>query len=145
MGGGSDDIAEVSWNLPTIRLRYPGNIPGMVGHHWSSGIAMATPIAHKGANAASQVIALTAIDVVTEPDLVAEAWRYHREVQTKEYQWVSLIPEGVTPPIFLNEDRMARFRPMLEGLKYDPSRYATYLEQLGITYPTIRKPTSDGN
>jgi aminobenzoyl-glutamate utilization protein B len=145
MGGGSDDIAEVSWNLPTIRLRYPGNIPGMVGHHWSSSIAMATPIAHKGANAASQVIALTAIDVVTDPDLVAEAWRYHREVQTKEYQWVSLIPEGVTPPIFLNEDRMARFRPMLEGLKYDPSRFATYLEQLGITYPTIRKPTSDGN
>ncbi|MCH8144147.1 MAG: amidohydrolase, partial [Gemmatimonadetes bacterium] len=39
MGGGSDDIAEVSWNLPTIRLRYPGNIPGMTGHHWSSGIA----------------------------------------------------------------------------------------------------------
>jgi aminobenzoyl-glutamate utilization protein B len=145
MGGGSDDIAEVSWNLPTIRLRYPGNIPGMVGHHWSSSIAMATPIAHKGANAGSQVVALTAIDVVTDPDLVAEAWRYHREVQTKEYQWVSLIPEGATPPIFLNEDRMARFRPMLEGLKYDPSRYATYLEQLGITYPTIRKPTSDGS
>jgi aminobenzoyl-glutamate utilization protein B len=144
MGGGSDDIAEVSWNLPTIRLRYPGNIPGMTGHHWSSGIAMATPIAHKGANAGAQVIAMTAIEVVKDADLVAEAWRYHREVQTAEHQWVSLIPEGVEAPIFLNEERMARFRPLLEQLKYDPSRYATYLEQLGITYPTIRRETSDG-
>ena len=48
---GSDDIAELSWNVPTVVLRYPGNIPGMIGHHWSSGIAMATPIAHKGATA----------------------------------------------------------------------------------------------
>ncbi|MEZ5392532.1 MAG: M20/M25/M40 family metallo-hydrolase [Bryobacterales bacterium] len=47
-GGGSDDIAEVSWAVPTVVLRYPSQIPGMVGHHWSSGIAMATPIAHKG-------------------------------------------------------------------------------------------------
>ena len=28
---GSDDIAEVSWNLPTVVLRYPGNIPGITG------------------------------------------------------------------------------------------------------------------
>ncbi len=145
MGGGSDDIAEVSWNLPTIRLRYPGNIPGMTGHHWSSGIAMATPIAHKGANAGAQVIAMTAIEVIQDADLVAEAWRYHREVQTAEHQWVSLIPDGVEAPIFLNEERMARFRPLLEQLKYDPSRFATYLEQLGITYPTIRRETSDGS
>ncbi|MCZ6918625.1 MAG: amidohydrolase [Gemmatimonadetes bacterium] len=145
MGGGSDDIAEVSWNLPTIRLRYPGNIPGMTGHHWSSGIAMATPIAHKGANAGAQVIAMTAIEVVMDPDLVAEAWRYHREVQTAEHQWVSLIPEGVEAPIFLNEERMARFRPLLEGLKYDPARFATYLEQLGITYPTIRREAGGGS
>ena len=103
------------------------------------------PIAHKGANAGAQVIAMTAIEVVKDPDLVAEAWRYHREVQTAEYHWVSLIPEGLEAPIFLNEERMARFRPLLEGLKYDPSRYATYLEQLGITYPTIKRETSEEN
>lgn len=138
MGGGSDDIAEVSWNLPTIRLRYPGNIPGMTGHHWSSGIAMATPIAHKGANYGSRVIAMTAIELVNEPDLVAEAWRYFREVTTKDLQWESLIPEGVEPPTFINAEKMARFRPLLEELRYDPTRFDSYLEQLGITYPTVR-------
>ena len=74
MGGGSDDIAEVSWNVPTIRLRYSGNIPGMTGHHWSSGIAMATPIAHKGANYGSRVIAMTAIAVAADEELVEEEY-----------------------------------------------------------------------
>lgn len=47
MGGGSDDIGDVSWNVPTVTLRYPSNIPGLPGHNWSSSIASATPIAHK--------------------------------------------------------------------------------------------------
>lgn len=140
MGGGSDDIAEVSWNVPTIRLRYPGNIPGMTGHHWSAGIAMATPIAHKGANYGSRVIGMTAIDVIARPDLVEEAWRYHREVTTKDYTWESLIPAGTEPPIFLNEEKMKLYRPLLEPLKYDPSRFGTYLEQLGVDYPVLEKP-----
>ncbi len=139
MGGGSDDIAEVSWNVPTVRVRYPANIPGMIGHHWSSGIAMATPIAHKGSNYGARVVAMTAIDLLTNPRLLAEAKRYFNEVQTKDYKWVSLIPEGTPPPTHLNEERMARWRPLLEPLRYDPSRYSTYLEQLGIEYPTVRR------
>jgi aminobenzoyl-glutamate utilization protein B len=144
MGGGSDDIAEVSWNLPTVRLGYPSNIPGMTGHHWSAGIAMATPIAHKGANHGAQVIAMTAIDVVSDANLVAEAWQYFRDVTTKDQQWISLIPEDVEPPIFLNEERMARFRPLIEPFIYDETRYDTYLEQLGVEYPTVR-PVSEGS
>jgi aminobenzoyl-glutamate utilization protein B len=144
MGGGSDDIAEVSWNVPTIRLRYPGNIPGTIGHHWSAGIAMATPIAHKGANYGSRVIALTAIDVVANADLVEEAWIYHREVTTKDYTWESLIPAGTEPPIFLNAEKMKGYRPLLEPLKYEPSRFDTYLEQLGVAWPTLEKPTASG-
>jgi aminobenzoyl-glutamate utilization protein B len=140
MGGGSDDIAEVSWNVPTVRLRYPANIPGMVGHHWSSGIAMATPIAHKGANHGARVVAMTAIDLLADPALLRAARRYFEEVQTRDQQWVSLIPEGTPPPVHLNADRMARFRPLLEPLRYDPTRYATYLEQLGVAYPVLERP-----
>ena len=50
-----------------------------------------------------------------------------------------MIPEGTPPPIHLNAEKMARFRPQLEALRYDPSRYETYLQQLGITYPTVRQ------
>jgi aminobenzoyl-glutamate utilization protein B len=82
--------------------------------------------------------------MVADADLVAEAWRYFREVSTKDFTWISLIPEDVTPPIFLNEERMARFRPLIEPLIYDETKYDTYLEQLGIEYPTVERPTTSG-
>lgn len=136
---GSDDIAEVGWNVPTVVLRYPGNIPGMIGHHWSSGIAMATPIAHKGATAAAKAHAMTALDLLLKPDLLTAVKDYFAE-QTKETKWQSLIPQDQKPPIDLNRDRMERFRPQMRKFYYDPSRYSTYLEQLGVAYPTLRKP-----
>jgi len=136
-GAGSDDIAEVSWNLPTVNLRYPSNIPGLVGHHWSSAIAMATPIAHQGATAGAKAQAMTALELFTRPELLQAARAYFQE-QTRQTKWQSLVPEGATPPIELNRERMTRFRPELDKLRFDPSLYKTYLEQLGISYPTVR-------
>jgi len=135
---GSDDIAEVSWNLPTVVLSYPGNIPGMISHHWSSAIAMATPIAHKGATAGAKAQALTALEVLLRPELLEAARKYFAE-QTKEVRWQSLIPVDTQPPIEINREKMERFRPALSKLRYDARRYASYLEQLGIRYPTVRR------
>ena len=135
---GSDDIAEVSWNLPTVVLRYPGNIPNLIGHHWSSGIAMATPIAHKGTTAGAMAYAMTAIDLLTKPELLVAAKAYFAE-QTKTVKWQSLIPESTPAPTYLNKEKMERFRPALNKLRYDPTKYKTYMEQLGIEYPTVRK------
>jgi aminobenzoyl-glutamate utilization protein B len=137
-GSGSDDIAEVSWNLPTVNLSYPANIPNLTGHHWSSGIAMATPLAHKGTTAGAKAQAMTAMELFTRPELLESARAYFRE-QTKETKWQSLVPEGISAPIELNREKMARFRPALEKLRFDPSRYKTYLEQLGVKYPTVKQ------
>ena len=137
VSSGSDDIAEVSWSVPTVVLRYPANIPGLIGHHWSSAVAMATPIAHKGATAGAKAQAMTAIELFVRPELVKQAQKYFSE-QTKTTQWQSLIPDDVAPPTHLNAERMQRFRPALDKLRYDPGKYRTYLEQLGIKYPTIR-------
>jgi aminobenzoyl-glutamate utilization protein B len=134
---GSDDIAEVGWNIPTVVLRYPGNIPGMIGHHWSSGIAMATPIAHKGATAGAAAQAMTVIDLMLDPSLLAEARKFFAE-QTRETKWKSLIPVETKPPTYLNRDRQQKYRPALERLYFDSSRYSTYLEQLGVQYPTVK-------
>ena len=35
---------------------------------------------------------------------------------------------------------MEKARPQLDKLRYDPSKYATYLEQLGVKYPTTARP-----
>jgi aminobenzoyl-glutamate utilization protein B len=137
-GGGSDDIAEVSWNMPTVVLRYPGNIPGMVGHHWSSGIAMATPIAHKGATVGAKAHALTVLDLLRRPEILEAAKKYFAE-QTATTKWKSLIPLDTKAPAHLNAEKMERFRPELKKLRYDPARHKSYLDQLGIDYPTVEQ------
>lgn len=138
MGGGSDDIGDVSWVNPTVTLRYPSNIPGGPGHNWANAIAMATPIAHKGALAGAKVQALTLLDMYLTPKVIADAWDYFRNVQTKDRKYIPFIRPVDQPAIWLNADIMARYRPEMRKYYYDPSKFKTYLEQLGIRYPTVR-------
>lgn len=149
MGGGSDDIGDVSWTVPTVTLRYPSNIPGLPGHNWANAISMATPIAHKGALAGAKVQALTMLDIFLQPKVVADAWTYFKDVQTKDVKYQPFIRPQDMPPIELNAEIMARFLPQMKKFYYDPSKYKTYLEQLGITYPTVRpleaKPKGDND
>ncbi|MCE2803414.1 MAG: amidohydrolase [Gemmatimonadota bacterium] len=139
MGGGSDDIGDVSWNVPTVTLRFPSNIPGPPGHNWANSIVMATPIAHKGALAGAKVQALTMLDILLKPQVVADAWTYFREVQTKETKYTAFISPTDQPPIWMNAEIMARYKPELQKYYYDSKKYKTYLEQLGIAYPTTRE------
>jgi aminobenzoyl-glutamate utilization protein B len=137
-GGGSDDIGDISWNVPTVTLRYPSNIPGGPGHNWANGISMATPIAHKGVVAGAKVQAMTILDIVTNPELVKSAWDYFNNVQTKDMKYKSFLRPDDKPALFLNQKIMEQYRPEMKKLYYDPSKYDTYLEQLGIKYPTVR-------
>lgn len=138
-GGGSDDIGDVSWSVPTVTLRYPGNIPGMTGHHWSSAIAEATPVAHQGVTAGAKVEAMTAIDFLMKPELVQQAWDYFRNVQSKQVTYKPFPGEQDKPATWLNEKLMQQLRPEMKKFYYDPAKYKTYLEQLGITYPPVEK------
>jgi aminobenzoyl-glutamate utilization protein B len=139
MGGGSDDIGDVSWNVPTITLNYPSNIPGMPGHNWANAISMATPIAHKGVVAGAKVQAMTVLDILLTPQIVVDARDYFENVQTKETKYKPFFAPTDKPPIWLNTDIMAQYRPEMRKYYYDPKKYKTYLEQLGIEYPTVRK------
>jgi aminobenzoyl-glutamate utilization protein B len=137
-GGGSDDIGDVSWNVPTITLRFPSNIPGGPGHNWANGISMATPIAHKGVIAGAKVQAMTMIDILVHPDLVQKAWEYFNNVQTKEMKYKTFLRPDDQPATWLNKATMDKYRPAMQKFYYDPSKFDTYLEQLGVKYPTVR-------
>lgn len=138
-GGGSDDVGDISWNLPMIYMRYPANIPNLPGHAWPNAVAMATPIAHKGSTAGAKAQATTALDFLLQPDLIKQAWAYFNDVQTKDIKYTPLINPTDQPAIELNKEKMERFRPALKKYYYDPTKYKTYLEQLGIQYPTVKK------
>ena len=141
VSGGSDDIGDVSWVVPTAILSYPSNVPGMTGHHWSSAMAMATPIAHQGATAGAKVIAATLLDLMTNATLRAEAARYYREEQLGGTTYEPFIGPDDAPPIEKNTEIMAEFKDRLRALYYDPRRFDTYLEQLGVEYPQLERPT----
>jgi aminobenzoyl-glutamate utilization protein B len=141
-GGGSDDIGDVSWNVPTVTLRFPSNIPGLPGHNWSSAIASATPIAHKGVVAGAKVQAMTVLDLMTKPELVKAAWEYFNNVQTKDVKYIPFIKSDTPPATHLNKAILEKYREEMKKYYYDPTKHKTYLDQLGIKYPTVRTTTS---
>jgi len=138
-GGGSDDIADIAWNLPTVVFRYPSNIPGTPGHSWVDAISMATPIAHKGVVAGSKVVAATLLDMLTNPKTLTDAWDYYKNVQTKDVKYIPFLDATTPPATQLNKKTMDEFKPLLKKYYYDPTKYKTYLEQLGIQYPQLEK------
>jgi aminobenzoyl-glutamate utilization protein B len=140
--GGSDDIGDISWTVPTITLSYPSNIPGLPGHSWPNAISMATPIAHDGVVAGAKVIAMTALDLLMRPELRTAAKAYFTDVQNKNEHYVPMITATDKPAIDLNKDVMARFRPEMSKFYYDPAKYPTYLDQLGVKWPTLTRPAS---
>jgi aminobenzoyl-glutamate utilization protein B len=143
VSGGSDDIGDVSWKVPTVVLRFPSNIPDVTFHHWSASIAGATPIAHKGANAGAKVLAMTVLDFLTKPEKLDEAKEYFDNVQSKEDFYRPMISEKDPPPFYLNTEKMEKYRDQMEKFYFDETKYDTYLEQLGVDYPEINKSGRD--
>ena len=100
---------------------------------------MATPIAHKGATAGAKALALTLVDLLTKPTIIAQAWDYFRTVQTQRHEVHAPSSARRTHRRSSSTRRSWRSSGRrCRSCYYDPSRYPTYLEQLGITYPTVR-------
>jgi aminobenzoyl-glutamate utilization protein B len=138
--GGSDDIGDISWTVPTITVNYPANMPSLPGHHWANAMSMATPIAHKGVVAGSKVIAMTAIDLLSKPELLVQAKEYFANEQQKAQKYIPMLSPEDKPQVQINADIMATYRPEMKKHYYDPAKYATYLDQLGIKFPVLEKP-----
>jgi aminobenzoyl-glutamate utilization protein B len=141
-GGSSDDIGDIMWSVPTVTLTFPSNVSGGTSHHWSSAIAMATPVAHKGAAQGAKVHAMTVLDLMTRPEILTAARDYFDNVQGKLQQYRPLVRPEDKPATWLNKDVMDRFRPELKKFYYDPTRYKSYLEQLGVPYPPPMPPAT---
>jgi aminobenzoyl-glutamate utilization protein B len=138
--GYADDIGDISWNVPTATLSFPSNIPGLPGHNWANAIAMATPIAHKGATQGAMAQAMTLLDFMVRPDLVDAAWSYFEDEQTADLQYEAFIGPSDQPAIEMNAGIMEDFREEMRPYYYDADQYDSYLEQLGVSYPTLRQP-----
>src|SRR3546814_9544170 len=98
---------------------------------WSSDVCSSDlPIAHKGAVAGAKALAMTVLDLMTTPKLVADAKAYFKDVQLKTDSYDPVITASDKPAIWLNAKTMKLLRPEMEKFYYDPAKYPTYLDQL---------------
>ena len=80
---------------------------------------------------------MTSLDLLTTPKLRQAAKDYFANVQTKDQKYQPVLSAADKPPVEINREIMARFKPELSKYYYDPSRYPTYLDQIGIKFPTL--------
>ncbi len=72
-GGGSTDVGDVSYAVPTVGLTAATWVPGTPAHSWQAVACGGTEIGTKGMMVAAKTMALTAIDLFTNPTLIQQA------------------------------------------------------------------------
>jgi aminobenzoyl-glutamate utilization protein B len=113
VGGGSSDVGDVSLIAPLATIRFPGGVPGAIGHHWSAVASNYGSTAWKGLNAGAKAIAASAIDLLTKPEELKKL-RLEFENYSKEHPYKPFLPAGSVPPLDLNEELMKKWRPVME-------------------------------
>ena len=137
-GGGSDDIGDISWNVPTVTLRYPSNIPAGPGpqlgerdRDGDADRAQGHPRRRQGRGDDGARLPDEAGARHAGVGLLQERADEGREVHAAD-------PPGGQAGDLAQRADMAKYRPEMKKYYYDPTKYKTYLEQLGIKYPTVR-------
>ncbi len=97
-GGGSTDVAEVSWVTPTVEFSTTCFVVGVPGHSWQNVAVCGTSIAHKSTLFAAKTMAATTLDLLTNAEAlqrVRDDWRQRRAGRV--YQ--SPLPSDLKPPL----------------------------------------------
>jgi aminobenzoyl-glutamate utilization protein B len=95
-GSASTDVGDVSWVVPTAGLSTATWVPGTSAHSWQAVAADGTSIGHKGMMMAAKTLALSIMDVYTNPVLIDNAWKELRSKTGPNFTYESLI--GDRPP-----------------------------------------------
>ena len=101
-GGGSTDVGDVSWTVPTVGLRAATWVPGTPGHSWQAVACGGTEIGTKGMMIAAKTMALTAIDMYTNPALIEKAKQEFKHSRGNNFQYKALL--GDRKPAFNYRD-----------------------------------------
>lgn len=94
--GGSTDVADVSWVVPTTGLNTATWVPGTAAHSWQAVAAGGTSIGMKGMLVAAKTLTLTAIDLFSDPKLIADAKGEYQRAVGPNFVYQSLV--GDRPP-----------------------------------------------
>lgn len=121
VGGGSSDIGEVSLVVPLTSVRFPSSARGAIGHHWTMSAVAGSSVAHKGIMAGAKAMAVSAIELLTNPEMVAAIKADFRKMQ--EEHFYNYKNDGKS--LILDKDGNAEFVSYLPYL-FDRSGKYTY-------------------
>lgn len=94
--GGSTDVSDVSWVVPTVGLSTATFVPGSAGHSWQNVAAAGSSIGVKGAVLAAKALALTAAELFVSPDTIEAATKELHERRGADFVYRPLVGDG--PP-----------------------------------------------
>ncbi len=98
VAGGSTDVAEVSWIVPTAGFSVSTAAYGVPWHSWATTACHGTAAGRKGAVVAAKVIAATGIDLLTKAELLGAARSYFQSA-TGGRAYRSPLPKAQQPPL----------------------------------------------
>src|SRR5262245_13408614 len=113
VGGASSDHGDVTLVVPTATVQFPGKVPGVSGHHWSTVACGFGSAAHKGVSAGAKAMAGTAVDLMTRPDALT-AIEAEFDAYSKRHPYKSFLPEDAKPPLDMNAELMKQFIPFMQ-------------------------------
>ncbi|MGE5107213.1 MAG: peptidase dimerization domain-containing protein [Sphingobacteriales bacterium] len=89
-GGGSTDVGDVSYTVPTVGLRAATWVPGTPAHSWQAVACGGTEIGTKGLIVAAKTMTLTAIDLFTTPSIIEKAKEEFKK-DVGDYKYKALL------------------------------------------------------
>ena len=95
--GGSTDVADVSWVVPTVGMSTATWVPGTPAHSWQAIASGGMSIGEKGMVVAAKALAMTAVDLFNDPELVAAASAERLERVGPDFEYVSLVGDRDPP------------------------------------------------
>ena len=96
-GSGSTDVGDVSLMVPTAGLRTATWVPGTAAHSWQAIAAGGMSIGNKGLLVAAKTLAMTTVDLFTNPELVAAAQEEYQRRIGPDFEYVSLVGDRDPP------------------------------------------------
>ena len=90
-GGGSTDVGDVSWVVPTAGFSTATYVPGTPGHSWQAASCSGTSIGFKGMINAAKTLAMSGLDIILDKSLIEKAWVEFEEKKGKNYIYAPLI------------------------------------------------------
>jgi len=95
--GGSTDVGDVSWLVPTAGLGVATWVPGTSAHTWQAVAAGGTSIGAKGMMVAAKTLALTALDVFQNPEIAIKAKEELNKRRGADFKYEALVGNREAP------------------------------------------------